>query len=302
MNQPRHFLDLDRLGGALLGQLLERAAAYKQGRQALRAAPGAGHGRTLAMLFETPSTRTRVSFEVAMNELGGRALTLDRQGTQMGRGESLADTARVLSRYADVALLRTGSHAQLEEFAGHAGIPVINGLTDRSHPCQVMADLLTLMDRFGSLDGRHVAWIGDGNNVANSWIHAAMQLGIQLRVACPPSRHPPADLMGRAVASGRGRARSVRGVDRYLEIDGSRAGGGRNGELAGDVPPLPGQPIADGRGRARGHLHALSAGLSRGGGHRGSHRRAALGGLGRSGKPPARAEGDPGMVPGRSLT
>ncbi len=202
MNQPRHFLDLDRLNGALLGQLLERAAAYKQDRAALRTTPGAGHGRTLAMLFEKPSTRTRVSFEVAMNELGGRALTLDRQGTQMGRGESLADTARVLSRYADVAMLRTGSHGQLEEFAGHAGIPVINGLTDRSHPCQVMADLLTLMDRFGSLDGRHVAWIGDGNNVANSWIHAAMQLGIQLRVACPPSRHPPADLMGRAVESG----------------------------------------------------------------------------------------------------
>ena len=202
MNQPRHFLDLDRLNGALLGRLLERASAYKQDRAALRAEPGAGHGRTLAMLFEKPSTRTRVSFEVAMNELGGRALTLDRQGTQMGRGESLADTARVLSRYADVALLRTGSHAQLEEFAGHSEIPVINGLTDRSHPCQVMADLLTLRDRFGSLEGRHVAWIGDGNNVANSWIHAAMQLGVRLRVACPPSRQPPADLVSRAVESG----------------------------------------------------------------------------------------------------
>lgn len=202
MNQPRHFLDLDGFSGALLGQLLERAAAYKQDRAALRVTPGAGHGRTLAMLFEKPSTRTRVSFEVAMNELGGRALTLDRQGTQMGRGESLADTARVLSRYADVALLRTGSHAQLEEFAGHAGIPVINGLTDRSHPCQVLADLLTLMDRFGSLEGRHVAWIGDGNNVANSWIHAAMLLGIQLRVACPPSRYPPPALMDRAIGSG----------------------------------------------------------------------------------------------------
>ena len=202
MNQPRHFLDLDRLNGALLGRLLERASAYKRDRAALRAEPGAGHGRTLAMLFEKPSTRTRVSFEVAMNELGGRALTLDRQGTQMGRGESLADTARVLSRYADVALLRTGSHAQLEEFAGHSEIPVINGLTDRSHPCQVMADLLTLRDRFGSLEGRHVAWIGDGNNVANSWLHAAMQLGVRLRVACPPSRQPPADLVSRAVESG----------------------------------------------------------------------------------------------------
>ena len=202
MNQPRHFLDLDRLNGALLGRLLERASAYKRDRAARRAEPGAGHGRTLAMLFEKPSTRTRVSFEVAMNELGGRALTLDRQGTQMGRGESLADTARVLSRYADVALLRTGSHDQLEEFARHAEIPVINGLTDRSHPCQVMADLLTLRDRFGSLEGRHVAWIGDGNNVANSWIHAAMQLGVRLRVACPPSRQPPADLVSRAVESG----------------------------------------------------------------------------------------------------
>ena len=168
MNQPRHFLDLDRLNGALLGRLLERASAYKRDRAALRAEPGAGHGRTLAMLFEKPSTRTRVSFEVAMNELGGRALTLDRQGTQMGRGESLADTARVLSRYADVALLRTGSHTQLEEFAGHSEIPVI----------------------------------GDGNNVANSWLHAAMQLGVRLRVACPPSRQPPADLVSRAVESG----------------------------------------------------------------------------------------------------
>ena len=202
MNQPRHFLDLDRLNGALLGRLLDRASAYKRNRAALRAEPGAGRGRTLAMLFEKPSTRTRVSFEVAMNELGGRALTLDRQGTQIGRGESLADTARVLSRYADVALLRTGSHDQLEEFARHAEIPVINGLTDRSHPCQVMADLLTLRDRFGSLEGRHVAWIGDGNNVANSWIHAAMQLGVRLRVACPPSRRPSADLVSRAVESG----------------------------------------------------------------------------------------------------
>ena len=202
MNQPRHFLDLDRLTGALLGRLLERASAYKRDRAAQRAEPGAGHGRTLAMLFEKPSTRTRVSFEVAMNELGGRALTLDRQGTQMGRGESLADTARVLSRYADVALLRTGSHAQLEEFAGHSEIPVINGLTDRSPPCQVMADLLTLRDRFGSLEGRHVAWVGDGNNVANSWIHAAMQLGVRLRVACPPSRQPPPDLVSRGIESG----------------------------------------------------------------------------------------------------
>ncbi len=202
MTQPRHFLDLDRFSGALLRTLLERAGTYKQNRAAQRMQPGPGRGRTLAMLFEKPSTRTRVSFEVAMNELGGRALMLDWQGTQIGRGESLADTARVLSRYADAALVRITAHARLEEFARHADIPVINGLTERSHPCQVMADLLTLLDRFGSLEGRHVAWIGDGSNVANSWIHAAMQLGIRLRVACPPSRRPPADLVERAVGSG----------------------------------------------------------------------------------------------------
>ncbi len=202
MTRPRHFLDLDRFSGGLLETLLERAGAYKRKRGELRAKRGLGCGRTLAMLFEKPSTRTRVSFEVAMNELGGRALALDGQGTQIGRGESLADTARVLSRYADAVLIRTAAHVRLEEFAGHAGIPVINGLTERSHPCQVMADLLTLVDRFGSLEGRHVAWIGDGNNVANSWVHAAVQLGIRLRVACPPSRRPQAALTERAAGSG----------------------------------------------------------------------------------------------------
>ncbi len=201
MSAPRHFLDLDRVDGAVLLHLLERAATYKRDRAVLRVRPGVGHGRTLAMVFGKPSTRTRVSFDVAMSELGGRALALDPQASQIGRGESLADTARVLSRYADIAMLRTGAHAELEEFASHANIPVINGLTDLSHPCQVMADLLTIIDRFGTLKGRRIAWIGDGNNVANSWIHAAMQLGIELRLACPPSRHPPAELAARAARS-----------------------------------------------------------------------------------------------------
>ncbi len=188
---PRHFLDIDRFETAELRGILDVAAAYKNGR---RDRPLAG--KMLAMIFEKPSTRTRVSFEVAMRQLGGEAIYLNSADTQLGRGETVADTARVLSRYVDAILIRTNRPQKLEELAHHATVPVINGLTDASHPCQIMADVMTLVEKKGaSLSGRTVAWSGDGNNVAASWVHAAVRFGFALRLACPPELSPNAALV-----------------------------------------------------------------------------------------------------------
>ncbi len=144
----------------------------------------------LVLIFEKPSTRTRVSFDIAMRQLGGGALTLNHTDLQLGRGESVADTARVLSRYADGIMIRANAHATLVEFARHATIPVINGLTEKSHPCQVMADIQTFEEHLGPIKGKTVAWVGDGNNVAVSWMHAAVRFGFELRLACPKSLYP----------------------------------------------------------------------------------------------------------------
>jgi ornithine carbamoyltransferase len=198
---PRHFLDLDQFDSAELRGILDLGFAYKNGR---RDRPLAG--KTLAMIFEKPSTRTRVSFEVAMRHLGGDAIFLDTADTQLARGETVADTARVLSRYLDAILIRTNQHGKLDELARHATIPVINGLTDSSHPCQVMADVMTLQEKKGPLAGRVVAWSGDGNNVAASWVHAAVRFGFTLRIACPEELGPPARLIGWAEREG-GRVR-----------------------------------------------------------------------------------------------
>jgi ornithine carbamoyltransferase len=142
-------------------------------------------GRTLAMIFEKPSTRTRISFEVGMKQLGGDVVILSDSESQLGRGETMADTARVLSRYVDAIMIRTGDHRNLVELARHASVPVINGLTDESHPCQLMADVMTYEEHRGSIAGRTVAWSGDANNVACSWVHAAVRFGFHLRLACP---------------------------------------------------------------------------------------------------------------------
>jgi ornithine carbamoyltransferase len=144
----------------------------------------------LALIFEKPSTRTRVSFDIAMRQLGGQSLTLSHTDLQLGRGESVSDTARVLSRYVDAIMIRANSHTTLAELAAHSSIPVINGLTDRTHPCQVMADIMTFEERLGPIKGRTVAWVGDGNNVAVSWIHAAVRFGFTLRLACPEELSP----------------------------------------------------------------------------------------------------------------
>src|SRR5881398_1233086 len=159
-------------------------------------------GKTLAMIFAKSSTRTRVSFEVGTYQLGGQALFLSSRDIQIGRGEPIPDTARVLSRYVDGIMIRTFDHAEVEELARHASIPVINGLTDLSHPCQVLADLFTVREALGTWEGKRIAWVGDGNNMANSWIEAAQVLGFELRLACPEGYEPNRRLFDRAKGDG----------------------------------------------------------------------------------------------------
>ena len=187
MTGPKHFLDLDALEPNVLRDILNIGAAHKSGRAA---AEKPLDGKVLAMIFEKPSTRTRVSFDVAMRQLGGQTLLLSEGGSQLGRGETVADTARVLSRYVDAIMIRTDSESKLLELAEHASVPVINGLTDRTHPCQIMADVMTFEEHRGPISGRTVAWVGDGNNVASSWIQAAAQFGFSLRIACPEQLSP----------------------------------------------------------------------------------------------------------------
>lgn len=193
------FLAISDHDGEALSALLARAARLKSGQDG--GAPLAG--KSLAMIFRKNSTRTRVSFEVGMTQLGGHALFLSDRDSQMGRGESLHDTAQVLSRYVDGIMIRTFAHAEVEELAHHASVPVINGLTDLLHPCQIMADLQTIQEAHGTeLRGRTVAWIGDGNNMANSWINAAWRLGFSLRIACPEGYDPDAAILARGQAGG----------------------------------------------------------------------------------------------------
>jgi ornithine carbamoyltransferase len=191
---PRHFLDIADLDSKTLRKIIDDAHAMKRAGkrvpQDLR--PKGIEDAVLVLIFEKPSTRTRVSFDVAMRQLGGGALTLNHTDLQLGRGESVADTARVLSRYADGIMIRANAHATLAELAQHATIPVINGLTEKSHPCQVMADIQTFEEHLGPITGRTVAWVGDGNNVAVSWMHAAVRFGFTLKLACPKPLYPEA--------------------------------------------------------------------------------------------------------------
>jgi ornithine carbamoyltransferase len=187
---PKHFLDLDQFQTPELRGILDLGFAYKNGRGDRPLA-----GKTLAMIFEKPSTRTRVSFEVAMRQLGGDTIILGTQDSQLGRGETVADTARVLSRYVDAIMIRTNHAQKLDELARYATVPVINGLTDSSHPCQIMADVMTLQEKKGPVANTVVAWSGDGNNVAASWIHAAVRFGFELRLACPEQLPPEAKVL-----------------------------------------------------------------------------------------------------------
>jgi ornithine carbamoyltransferase len=197
----RHFLRFSDYTRTELLALLDLADDLKA-----RRARGEPHrlleGRTLAMLFEKSSTRTRVSFEVGMFELGGHALFLSPRDTQIGRGEPVKDTARVLSRYVSAVMVRTYGQDTLEELARWSSVPVINGLTDLLHPCQVLADLQTVRERLGRLEGLRVAWVGDGNNMAHSWIEAARVLGFGLRLSCPEGYRPAAEILAPARAAG----------------------------------------------------------------------------------------------------
>ncbi len=190
MSALRHFLDLDRFDTATLRRILTLGKTFKNGTSEY--GPRPLEHRVLAMIFEKPSTRTRVSFEAGMRQLGGETIVLTHNDTQLGRGETIADTARVLSRYVDAIMIRTDDPAKLTELAAYATVPVINGLTDDTHPCQVMADVMTYEEHRGSLEGKVVAWSGDGNNVAATWIQAAAHFGFEMRLACPPDLMPAA--------------------------------------------------------------------------------------------------------------
>ena len=190
----RHFTDLDRIPRRQLREIIVKIRAMKKKRPGA-AGKGPLAGKTLAMIFDKPSTRTRVSFDVAMRQLGGESITLTGQEMQLGRGETVADTARVLSRYVDAIMIRTLDQHQLEDLERYASVPVINGLTKRSHPCQVMADVMTFEERRGLIEGHTVAWTGDGNNVLTSWMHAADRFRFTLRVATPPELRPEKKLL-----------------------------------------------------------------------------------------------------------
>ncbi len=194
MSGLKHFLDLDRIESGELRGMIESSKGFKRGESpGGQAKPLAG--KALAMVFEKPSTRTRVSFEMAIHELGGHAVILETQGSQLGRGETAADTARVLSRYVDAIMIRTTSETKLLEMAESASVPVINGLTDRTHPCQLMADVMTFEEHRGPIEDKVIAWSGDGNNMAASWIHAAVRFNFELRLACPEMLTPPKDVL-----------------------------------------------------------------------------------------------------------
>ena len=199
---PKHFLDLDQLDAGTLRGIVDAGHAYKKARSGTFASRGPLAGKTLAMIFEKPSTRTRVSFEVGIRQLGGDAILLTPGNTQVGRGESIADTARTLSRYVDAIMMRTDSVERLQEMARYASVPVINGLTNRSHPCQALADVMTVEERRGKIAGTTVAWSGDGNNVAASWIHAAARFRFRMRLACPETMQPTPALLDWARTEG----------------------------------------------------------------------------------------------------
>ncbi|MCY7279643.1 MAG: ornithine carbamoyltransferase [Sphingomonas bacterium] len=243
----RHFLDLGDAGSEGIAAILKDAAARKVARAGWPKgrvdadAPLAGH--VLAMIFEKNSTRTRVSFDLAMRQLGGSALILDGASSQIGRGESVADTARVLSGYIDAIMIRTDHHDKAAELAKYASVPVINGLTDLSHPCQLLADMQTVTERKGALGGTRWAWLGDGNNVCHSLIEAGSLMGFEVRVACPAGHEPDANVLKAAAARGltvpiiRDAREAVAGADVVATDTWTSMGQADGGERAAALEP-----------------------------------------------------------------
>ena len=261
--------------------------------------------RTLAMIFEKASTRTRVSFEAGMYQMGGSVVHLTTGDSQLGRAEPVEDSARVISRMVDIVMIRTFEQAKLERFAAHSRVPVINGLTNEYHPCQILADIFTFIEHRGTIHGKVVAWVGDGNNMANTWLQAAEILGFTVHVSTPSGyevdpavagirdsgcykvfNHPMQACEGAAP-----------GDHRRLDQHGLR---GRERRAPQGLRRLVRRRRDDGRGAARRAVHALPAGAPRRGGHRRGHRRAAERGLGRGREPHARAEGADGVPAARA--
>jgi ornithine carbamoyltransferase len=217
----RHFLDLLKVPSPELRDIMDASAAMKAAR--IKGQPPTQRplaGKTLAMIFDRPSTRTRVSFDLAMRELGGETIMLTGAEMQLGRGETIADTARVLSRYVDAIMIRILDHEAMEELARHATVPVINGLTKQSHPCQVMADILTFEEHCGAIRGRKIAWSGDYNNVLSSWIDAAERFDFSLDIACPRPLQPRPERLEEARALG---AKVTMGEDPFAAVAGAAA-------------------------------------------------------------------------------
>jgi ornithine carbamoyltransferase len=217
-DQPRHLLDVDDLTSAELAAVLDRALEYKAAL-----ADGADHDdledQTLGMIFQKPSTRTRVSFETGMTQLGGHAIFLGKDDIQLGRGEPLKDTSRTLSRYVDCVMARLFKHENVDVLADHAGVPVVNGLTDDAHPCQTLADLLTIREEFGALEDISAAWVGDGNNVAQSFALGCALSGIDLTVATPDGYEIDADVVERAGDLGSAPAQTTDPVEAVTDAD-----------------------------------------------------------------------------------
>ncbi|MGQ0532662.1 MAG: ornithine carbamoyltransferase [Caulobacteraceae bacterium] len=203
---PRHFLDIAALSRDEVRAILDEAHARKAARiDWPKAAPDEDaplDGYALAMIFQKNSTRTRVSFEIGMQQLCGKSIVLDAKDTQLGRGETVQDTARVLSRMVDCIMMRANNHQDLLDFAAASSVPVINGLTDLSHPCQIIADIMTIEEWGGDISGKTIAWVGDGNNVCTSFMHAAEKLDFKLRIATPPNYGPRAQEVAAAKAAG----------------------------------------------------------------------------------------------------
>ena len=236
--QHRDFLATPDFSRAELERLFDLAERMRTG--AYEEKPLAG--KSLAMIFMKSSTRTRVSFEVGAWQLGGHALFLSPRDVQLGRGEPIKDTARVLSRYVDGIMIRTFEHAEVEELARYATVPVINGLTDLLHPCQILADLLTVQQQLGGFEGRKIAWIGDGNNMANSWINAAYRLGFDLTLACPEGYDPDAAILARAQKEAKVREKAFAG---YQVDDGLMGRAAKNAIFLHCLPAHRGEEVAD---------------------------------------------------------